>query len=55
MILLVLIGKLIVVNWYYEDWDDDMLEIGQDFGHYLDIEFNLKEVDDINSLTMRAA
>ncbi|MEQ9301821.1 MAG: DUF1987 domain-containing protein [Cyclobacteriaceae bacterium] len=47
--------KIIIVNWYYEDWDDDMLEIGEDFSYCLKIQFNLSEVDDINSLTMEAA
>lgn len=48
-------GKVVVINWYYEDWDDDMLEIGEDFSYGLDMEFNLTEVEDINSLTMEAA
>ncbi len=47
--------KVVVINWYYEDWDDDMLEIGEDFSYGLDMEFNLIEVEDINSLTMEAA
>ncbi|MEQ8713068.1 MAG: DUF1987 domain-containing protein [Cyclobacteriaceae bacterium] len=49
------LGKVVVINWYYEDWDDDMLEIGEDFSYGLDMEFNLIEVEDINSLTMEAA
>ncbi|MEM8894335.1 MAG: DUF1987 domain-containing protein [Bacteroidota bacterium] len=48
-------GKPVIINWYYEDWDDDMFEIGEDFSYCLDLEFNLKEVEDINSLAMEAA
>ncbi len=49
------LGETIVINWYYEEWDDDMLEIGEDFSYCLELEFNLREVDDINNLAMEAA
>lgn len=38
-------GKVIVINWFYEDWDEDMLEIGEDFANALDLEFNLRELE----------
>lgn len=32
------------INWYYEEWDDDMMEIGEDFSHDLGLSFNLIEL-----------
>ena len=49
------LNKSMTVNWYYEDWDDDMLEIGEDFSADLNIEFKLTEVDDLNDLKQEAA
>jgi hypothetical protein len=34
-------NKQIVVNWYYEEGDDDMKESGQDLKELLSIPFNL--------------
>ena len=44
-------GKVIVINWFYEDWDEDMLETGEDFSECLDLEFNLVEFDGEEELT----
>lgn len=33
-------GKHVVVNWYYEEDDEDVLEIGEDLSYFVDIEFN---------------
>ncbi len=34
-------NKKFIVNWYYEDGDDDILERGEYFSSVLDIPFNL--------------
>jgi hypothetical protein len=34
------------VNWFYEEWDDDMMEIGEDFSQDLDMSFNLIELNE---------
>ena len=33
-------GKTVLVNWYYEEDDEDVLEIGEDLSYFVDIEFN---------------
>ncbi|MEO9806496.1 MAG: DUF1987 domain-containing protein [Reichenbachiella sp.] len=43
-------GKRVIVNWYYEDEDDDMLEAGEDFSSFFGYEFNFVSVPVINSL-----
>lgn len=42
-------GKKIVLNWFYEEDDEDMLEIGEDFSDSLDIEVNLKEISEADA------
>ena len=37
-------GKRVIVNWYYEEDDEDVLEIGEDLSYFVDIEFNFKPV-----------
>ncbi|MFY0599090.1 MAG: DUF1987 domain-containing protein [Cyclobacteriaceae bacterium] len=37
-------GQSIIVNWYYEDWDEDMREAGEDYEHILKIPFNYIEL-----------
>lgn len=32
------------VNWYYEKYDDDMLEVGEDYQSIIDIPFTLIEI-----------
>ena len=34
------LGKKVIVNWYYEEDDEDVLEIGEDLSYFVDIEFN---------------
>ncbi len=34
-------GVNIQVKWYYEDGDDDMFEVGEDFSSFFDLSFNL--------------
>lgn len=43
-------GKRVIVNWYYEDGDDDMLEAGEDFSSFFGYTFNFVSVPEINSL-----
>ncbi|MEQ9298808.1 MAG: DUF1987 domain-containing protein [Cyclobacteriaceae bacterium] len=38
-------GKELIINWFYEEEDEDMIEQGEDFANLLDIEFNFKEVE----------
>jgi len=37
-------GKTVIVNWYYEEDDEDVLEIGEDLSYFVDIEFNFKPI-----------
>jgi hypothetical protein len=43
------LGKKLVVTWYYEEGDEDILERGECFSLYLDLPFNFIEIKD-NSL-----
>lgn len=36
--------KEININWYYDSYDSDMKETGDDFKDVVDVNFNLKEV-----------
>ena len=38
-------GKKVVVNWYYEEDDEDVLEIGQDLSYFVAIEFNFVPIE----------
>ena len=42
-------GKKLVVRWYYEEGDEDILERGECFSLYLDLPFTFVELKD-NSL-----
>jgi hypothetical protein len=39
-------GKDVVVNWFYEADDEDMLEAGEDYEAIIDIPFVMKEVEE---------
>jgi len=39
-------GMNMAVNWYYEEYDDDMMEAGEDFSEIFDMEFNLIEIEE---------
>lgn len=43
-------GKRVIVNWYYEDGDDDMLEAGEDFSSFFGYAFNFVSVPEISCL-----
>jgi hypothetical protein len=42
--LLHLNGNEVEINWHYEEEDEDILEIGQDFSSMIKIPFNLKVI-----------
>ena len=39
-------GKKLVVRWYYEEGDEDILERGECFSLYLDLPFNFIKIKD---------
>ncbi len=39
-------GKELVINWYYEEDDEDMLEAGEDYSDLLGLEFNFIELEE---------
>lgn len=41
---LVMKGQSVMINWIYEEGDDDMLEFGVDFQSVLKIPFTMKEI-----------
>ena len=40
-------GRGVVINWFYEEYDDDMLETGEDYADIIDIDINMIEVQDL--------
>ena len=34
----------VVINWYYEEGDEDVLEIGEDFSSIINFPFNIKVI-----------
>ena len=44
------LGKQVVVNWYFEEGDEDMREAGEDLESMFDVTFNFKEVSEIKVL-----
>lgn len=48
-------GKKVVVNWFYEEGDEDMKEAGEDISSFFNIEFNFKEVPEIKVLGVEKA
>lgn len=39
-------GKMVYVNWYYRDGDEDMFEVGQDYAYMVKVPFNFKAYKD---------
>jgi len=39
-------GKELIINWYYEEDDEDMREAGEDYCDLLDLDFNFIEIED---------
>ncbi|MBV6647813.1 MAG: DUF1987 domain-containing protein [Cyclobacteriaceae bacterium] len=39
------IGKQVIINWYYEEWDDDMKETGEDYADAIGLPFNFIPVN----------
>lgn len=44
------LGKKMIVNWFYEEGDEDMKEAGEDLSCFFDIKFNFIEVPKIKIL-----
>jgi hypothetical protein len=42
-------GKVVVINWFHEEWDEDMFEIGEDFSQSLNLKFNIKEIEELTT------
>lgn len=40
------VGKELVINWYYEEDDEDMMEAGEDYCDLLDLDFNFIEIEE---------
>jgi len=40
------VGKKLVINWYYEEDDEDMMEAGEDYADLLDLEFNFLAIEE---------
>ncbi len=43
-------GKKVVVNWFYEQGDEDMYEAGEDLSSFFTLPFNFVEVEEIKIL-----
>ena len=43
-------GKNVVVNWYFEQGDEDMKEAGEDLSSFFEMQFNFVEVPEITLL-----
>lgn len=43
-------GKNIVIDWIFEEDDDDMMETGEDFADIIGIDINFVEVEDIEEI-----
>jgi hypothetical protein len=39
-------GKGLIINWYYEEGDEDMMEAGEDYCDLLDLNFNFLEIEE---------
>ena len=39
-------GKELIINWFFEEDDEDMMEAGEDYADLLDLEFNFIEIED---------
>lgn len=48
-------GKVLVINWHYEEDDEDMLETGEDYADILDLHFNFIEEEEISEFQMKQA
>lgn len=39
-------GRELSINWFYEEFDEDMMEAGEDYSDLLDLEFNFIEIEE---------
>lgn len=38
-------GGNVTINWYYDEYDEEILESGQDYSHIIDIPFDIKVIN----------
>lgn len=43
-------GEKVIINWYYESSNQDMLETGEDLMSFFNLEFNIIEIPEITAL-----
>ncbi|MFT6868616.1 MAG: archaellum biogenesis ATPase FlaH [Cyclobacteriaceae bacterium] len=46
-------GKTVIINWHYEEDDEDMLETGEDYADILSLDFRFIEVEDIKDVLLK--
>jgi hypothetical protein len=39
-------GREVTINWFYDEYDDDMKEVGEDYSEILDMEFMYHIMDE---------
>ena len=39
-------GKNLIINWFYEEDDEDMMEAGEDYSELLEMDFNFVEIEE---------
>ena len=39
-------GKSLIINWFYEEDDEDMMEAGEDYADLLDLDLNFIELEE---------
>ena len=39
-------GKDLLINWFYDEDDEDIMEVGEDYSDLLDLKFNFIEIED---------
>lgn len=44
LVKVIVAGRKLVINWYYEEGDDDILERGEYFASILNLDFNFIEI-----------
>ena len=45
-------GKSVTFNWVYEDYDDDMLDTGEDYADLLDVDINMVPVEEMEEYSI---
>jgi len=47
-------GTKIRVNWYYEEYDEDMLECGEDFSDLLSLPFQMRTTEELKVIAAQS-